>query len=168
MRFNIIVVVSAFLVSSCANMYMKPLNAKKRETSRVIKAKKSKKQSFDSALVFLSKSVKNSNHAIKLKDREGGKIVAKINYTCIGLKRPDVVTPISETDVTYTVEVGFKPKKMRVIVVAESFMKGLGLNAYEQFIAQDKGQNEAVQKCNNELIDAIVAGVKTESKKDDW
>jgi hypothetical protein len=162
-------IIMTVLLSSCAGMMLKELDTKSRKTSVIKPTKLSKNQAFDSTLSFLAKRIGNSNHAIRLKDKKTGKIIAKIGYDCVGLKRPDVITNISSTFVDYVVEISIKNKKIRIQLLMEGFQRTIGIQGNTNyFIAQDKGQESSVKKCSNDLISMIMAGLSSESQSNDW
>jgi hypothetical protein len=150
-------------------MTLKPLEKEKTITYEVRNTKLSKNKGFESSLSFLAKYVNNSNHAIRLKDKTSGKVVAKIGYSCEGLKRPDIIHDIDSTLVDYTVEIAFKKKKARVEVTMTGFSKNMGQYGISQMIiAKADGQEEAVQKCNNFLISEVFKGIVHENSKSNW
>jgi len=129
------------LLSSCAGMMLKPMEQKYLSTTTIQKIDMDKEQAFNSTLSYLAKNIQNSTHAIRLKDKEQGKIIAKIGTNCKGLKRPDVII--------------HKPNLA-------------GVEVGGNFIAQAKGQDEAVKSCNKQLISDIIKGIKENHKDNQW
>ncbi len=153
------------LFVSCATL--KEESKENRTYVKIFETKNNKNDNFNNTNTFLAKSLNNSNFAIKLSDKDSGKIIAKIKYPCKGLKRPDVVVKINETLVDYTVDISFKDKKIKIETIMEGFTKelGLGYGNMSMFIAQDEGQDVVVRKCNQSLVEDIKQGI---SSNNNW
>ncbi len=157
------------LLIGCANMMMKPMSEKELKTSKVLKHSMSADKAYEKTLIFLTKKLSNSNFSIKMKDKDLGKIILKFSHSCEWLKRPDIVVKVQSTDIFYTGEISFKDKKTKYDVKMESFYRGeLGDSQGRFWIAQDKGQKEAVQKCNNKLIYMIHNGSHKKVDNENW
>tara|TARA_R110000868_G_scaffold238717_2_gene493186 strand:- start:4601 stop:5089 length:489 start_codon:yes stop_codon:yes gene_type:complete len=151
------------LVSSCATAPPKALSIQDRTFTEIKNVESNQKDTFNSALSFLSKNMKNSNHSIKVKDFKAGKIVAKINYKC--MQYVDGPFGLVDRDVDFTVDLSFKPKRLRVELVADGFKLDLGQYGVQDYPITNKTNTE---KCQKSLLSSIMEGLKTESKKEDW
>ena len=149
-------ILSLVCIIGCSSMMLNELPEEKRVTVKIIESKFSKIELFESASSFLAKHIKDSNHAFKIRDKDSGKIIAKVSTECFGLKRPDVITSIDSTPVNITADLSFKDKKVRVEVVMTSFWKsGIYGTSAEMFIAEDKGQDVIVKMCNEKFINLL-------------
>ena len=155
-----IFILFAFLLSGCTSMTLRPYQGELKKTFTE-PTKLSKQEAYEKTLVWLSKTIKDSNEAIKMKDLQLGRIVAKVTYPCKGLKRPDVVISIDSTDVAFNIDVAAKDKIVKYELEMTGFKRDLGssIGSAEYFIAEDKGQKEAVEVCfenlKNHLRDSL-------------
>lgn len=151
------------LLTSCATVQEKALPLQERTFVKIDKIDGTAKSNFNGAVTFLSKSMKNSNHAIKVKDFNTGKIVAKINFTCKDYY--DGPMGLVDRDIDFTVDVSFKPKKIKIELVAEGFSLNLGTYGIKEYPITDKSPTI---KCQEVLYREILAGLRKESNKDNW
>lgn len=144
---------SLFILSSCASAL------KKDEATNIFieKTSLSKSQAFNQVLGYLAKTLNDSNEAIKLKDKEAGKIIAKIGVDCNDLRAfADVTSYVAY----YTLEVDVKDKKLRLNIVGESYsqfnINGSIITANSPMHSGHKdGQKVCAKEIKNKLISSI-------------
>lgn len=103
-----------FILCSCASALKKD----EATNTFIEKTSLSKEQAFNQVIGYLAKNLNDSNEAIKVKDKEAGKIIAKIGVDCNDLRAfADVTSYVAY----YTLEVDVKDKKMRLNIVGDSY-----------------------------------------------
>ncbi|MBY0316332.1 MAG: DUF4468 domain-containing protein [Bdellovibrionales bacterium] len=154
-------------LSGCAAMSLKAVDQKDLIHSYVIENKKSKSENYQSALVFFSKNLVDSNQAIKMQDKESGRIITRMIHVCDDLLRPDVVnitTGKIPTEIQYNIETLVKDKKVKLnLEMTGVNAQTLGGNM-QRPIAQAKGQEQAIKKCSDKLKNFILEGLAKDTE----
>lgn len=157
---------ATLMVISCGSMTLKPLEKKYLKNDWVIKNNTSKKQAYERSLVFISKYITDSNSAIKVKDKELGRIMAKVIIPCVGFKRPDIINTLKSTDIAYNIDLSFKKGRSKIEIENLGFTKQIyGYPSMKVFVAQAEGQKEAVAKCMTEIKDIFKKAIIEKSKE---
>lgn len=160
MRLMIII----FVLASCAKFV--PYNGPKSK-EEIIQTGKSKNAAYDDSLAFLAKYVRNSNDAIKVKEKDTGRIVAKITYSC---KLMTVLNDPFDADVGFDVDLSFKDKRVKSLITLTGYMDGMDpatatMKSYP--IYQSEKQPEQIQACLDELMASISKGISLK-RDSDW
>ncbi len=154
----------AALLAACGSMRLEHLEMSALKKEWVISTDEKSLVSFEKSLVFLGKFVNDSNTAIKVQDKQLGRIIAKIRVDCVGLKRPDVINNVEATPVFYNVDLAFKDNKTKLELEMTGFSRDFGqLGVQDYFIAKADGQSEAVSRCLESLKNQFETALRAKS-----
>jgi hypothetical protein len=149
---------------ACAGMEMKKYNGEKKKTY-IETITLNKSDAYEKSMVWLAKNLGDSNQAIKVKDKELGRIVARVSYACVGFKRPDLAFGIPDsTDINFNVDVAIKDKKIKYELEILGFNKQVPrVGNLDMDISDAEGQKEAIESCFISLKKDLYKSLETTS-----
>ncbi len=96
-------------ISSCAISY--PVYQGKTVLDEVVTTDKKKDNAFDDSLAFFAKYMNDSNSSVKMKDKDSGRLIAKISHPCTF---ENAFGQKDESNLNYVAEVQFKDKRAKL------------------------------------------------------
>lgn len=153
-----IVLLSLICVSmaSCAST---PLASPEvRQKSFIIETKNDKNKNYSASLIHLSKNVGDSNHAIKVQDKEAGIIVIKGLVGCNVFKQmgaPDM-------NLEFNLTVNSKDQKVRVLF-EDMVMTGPG-SEWEYAALSNAERVEKAATCLSTVVDGLKKELNGQAK----
>ncbi len=159
-------IILSLLLSSCANfnpfnplVSMKPYQG---PTSKevVVQTGKNKTETFNDTVVFLSKILRDSNDAIKIKDEKAGIISAHMIYPCLG---------DSEFEPRFNVEIGLKEGRAKILVTMTE-LKNLSPSSRLPAslpLVESEHASKKFPACINGLVTDLTKGISAK-KNSDW
>jgi hypothetical protein len=146
---------------------------------RVFDTAKSKSQMYDSSLSFFAKYMNDSNSAIKMRERESGRIVVKIMDTCdLTMTKPKAKSnnfgkqktknKTVNINMGYIVDIQAKNNKAKMTIEMDKQYNMLMLNGQMRpfNILTTDSQQGNINKCLNRLAEYIIKNVTKKTK--DW
>lgn len=155
---TILLATLSITLASCAGTPLASSDV--RQKSYIIESKNDKAKNFSLSLAHLSKNVGDSNHAIKLQDKEDGTIIMKGLVTCNVFKQlgaPDM-------NLEFNLTVNSKDQKIRVFF-EDLTMTGPG-SQWEYAILNNASKVEQASKCLDGIIDGLKKELSTTTKSD--
>lgn len=148
-------------LTGCASA---PLPQEKREIISVEPTTVSKAQSFNNLMVYLSRSLGDSNAAIKLKDPELGTVVARLGVDCPNIK------PALDVMATYIVyfnmQADLKDQKARISLEAMDFSRS-AVGRIRAGAITSQGMMDDARPCAEKLKRDIVGAINGAGQKKD-
>lgn len=144
---------SLIFLASCATHI--PMSPEEVTKTYIIETNQKKNMAYSKMITFLGKSINNSNYAIKVQDKDLGKIVAKIKSNC-----PDKGNDIN---VNFNIDLAFKDNKAKFEIYFTGVDNPLNPNDIIQISIEGK---EYAHRCINELNNQLTMAVNKKEK--DW
>tara|TARA_Y100000780_G_scaffold214108_1_gene215518 strand:- start:46214 stop:46747 length:534 start_codon:yes stop_codon:yes gene_type:complete len=150
--------------TSCSVINTKPYEGNTKKTT-IFETSKSKEKAFDDSLSFFAKYMNDSNSAIKVKEREGGRIVVKIMKECRLLNALNKEYPMN---ISYVADLSLKDNKAKLALELYPFIRIQNLNGamVDAPIHTKDKQQDRVDACLDGLTKEIQEGVR--KKAENW
>lgn len=157
---RLLTIVFLLMLASCASN----LTKEEASTTFIEKTVLNKDEAYNKILAYLAKNLKDSNVAIKLKDKDSGKIISRYGIECNELR---AFADITSYVAYYTLEIDVKESKIKIEATGEAYSQ---FNINGSIISANSpmhsGHKDGAKKCAIKIKDYLLGALT--SSQSNW
>lgn len=159
---KVVSILSLLFLVSCSTGDFKTVDKNSIKFTEIKETKLTKKEAFLRVVSYLSKTLNDSNYAIKLKNEDTGEVVSQISIPCNEMKKS---LDMFDYRIHYLLTVNTKDNKVKVDLEVIA-LKAIGTTMFESVIAES--QVPKIPLCNQKVLNGLYKSLEESSKSQDW